>query len=428
MRNFPATMATQHPDNAGAPYWEKDGSGFVSVYKEIDECLSALRDLKAEEFMWDWEGKFADEAVIDKLFSQNYEFFKNFALGHHKYLTFRLPNVWQEKGYSLIRALMVILTSEDFAEDLKFHSPPLFEVILPMTEKASQLIYIQKSFKELAEFKNKTFSHRKKTNNNYIEIIPLLEGVENQMSIYDLLKDYWKLHKKTFGKSPAHLRPFLARSDPAMASGLCATVLANKVSLSQIYQFGKRYKVPMHPIIGVGSLPFRGGLNPLRLKLFMEEYSGVRTVTLQSAFRYDFPLPQVKKAIKYLNANLSKQDAKMIDAGEEKKLKTIVKKFARIYQATLKGILPEVRNIFDCVPKRRERRQHIGFLNYQRHIGKTALPRAISFTAAFYSLGVPPELLGTGQALAQLSPAETLLLHKYYKHFLDDIKFAGVAR
>ena len=164
---IPQTMATQHPDNARAPYWEKDGDGFVSSREETAECVDAFRELNIEEFMWDWEGKFADEAVVDRLFHHYYEYFKKNPLGLKKRLTFRIPNIWEEKGFSLIRSLMVVLTSEDFARDIRFHSPPLFEVILPMTENAKQLIFIQKSFQKLAQLKSKMFIKFKK-NTDYI--------------------------------------------------------------------------------------------------------------------------------------------------------------------------------------------------------------------------------------------------------------------
>ncbi|MDP3965452.1 MAG: phosphoenolpyruvate carboxylase, partial [bacterium] len=116
-RNIPATMATQHPDNAHSPFW-KEGSAFVGVHEEPEECIVCLRDMGAQEFMWDWEGKYADESVIDKLFAKHHSYLKKNLLGRDKFLTFRLPNIWKEKGYSLIRALMVVLTSEDFAHDL----------------------------------------------------------------------------------------------------------------------------------------------------------------------------------------------------------------------------------------------------------------------------------------------------------------------
>ena len=95
--------------------------------------------------MWDWEGKYVDEAVVDKLFSKYYDFFKKKALGKDVFLTFRLPNIWEEKGYRLARAYIGILTFEDLAHDLGFKLPPVFEVILPMTDDAKKFtrLYIK---------------------------------------------------------------------------------------------------------------------------------------------------------------------------------------------------------------------------------------------------------------------------------------------
>src|SRR5579884_1651517 len=137
MRKIPAAMATQHPDNAAAPYWAPDNP-FISVYQEINEAVACFKDLGVSEYMWDWEGKHADAAVIDRLFSDYYDYFAKHQLGRNKFLTFRIPNIWEEKGYNLLQAMTAILSSEDFARDLKFCQRPLFEVILPMTEKAEQ--------------------------------------------------------------------------------------------------------------------------------------------------------------------------------------------------------------------------------------------------------------------------------------------------
>ena len=62
--------------------------------------------------------------------------------------------------------------------------------------------------------------------------------------------------------------------------------------------------MPVFPIIGVGSLPFRGGLSPNTVKSFLDEYAGIRTVTIQSAFRYDYPYDEARKAVRYLNKML----------------------------------------------------------------------------------------------------------------------------
>jgi len=425
MRKIPSIMATQHPDNAHAPFWDKKGDGFVNIYEELSEAMICFEGLGVDEFMWDYEGKYADEAVMDKLFSHYHGYFKKNHLGKEKFLTFRLPNIWKERGYSLIRALMVILTSEDFAGDLNFHSPPLFEVILPMTENAKQLLYIQKSFQKLARFKFHTFNHKKDVNSDYLEMIPLVESVESQMEIGKLLYEYTKLHKKNFKKNPAYIRPFLARSDPSLFSGLVATVLANKIALSQIYNFSQKTKIKTYPILGAGSLIFRGGLSPDRTKKFVKEYAGISTVTLQSAFRYDYPLSKVKKSAKFISHFLPKTTTQKMTEDEMKNLKKLVERFSHSYQLALLPIIKDMERIFAAVPKRRERRLHIGLLGYGRETGKLKLPRAINFTAAFYSIGIPPEFIGLGRELKKMSPQEMKLLKKFYINFTDDLKQAG---
>jgi len=425
MRIIPTTMATQHPDNASAPRWEENNDGFVSIAEEIRECEWCFSNLGTEEFMWDWEGKYADEAVIDKLFEQYYDYFKKHELGRDIFLTFRLPNVWKEKGYSLLRALMVILTSEEFARDLKLHTPPLFEAILPMTERAEQLIYIQDVFQKLARFKMRTFTHSSHSHTDMIRMIPLVEGVLHQLGIFSLLERYNLLYKRRFRSKLEYVRPFLARSDPALASGLLATALANKLALSEIRRFSEKYTVPCFPIIGVGSLPFRGGLSPDRLDSFMLQNAGMRTVTIQSAFRYDFSEQAVARSIKLIHERLPMTESVAISQRHARIIKRIVSSADAAYQKTLTRTLKTVDPFFSHVPRRRERRLHVGFLSYDRTMGTHSLPRAITFTAAFYSLGIPPELIGLGKALADMSSEERRVMELYYPTVREDIMEAG---
>ncbi|MDO8514695.1 MAG: phosphoenolpyruvate carboxylase [bacterium] len=422
-RRIPVIMATQHPDNARNPFWQS--TGFVSAAEELEEAVVCFRDLSAEEVMWDFEGKYADEAVVDKLFSKHYAYFRKHLLGKEKFLTFRLPNVWKEKGYSLIRTLMVILTSEDIAHDLKFKARPLFEVILPMTERPEQLMYIQKSFQKLAHFKSKIFTHRSDSNTDHVEIIPLIEGVEDQLQIATLLTRYVALHKRFFHRNPTSLRPFLGLSDPALLNGLIPRVLACKVALSEIHRFGKTYKLSMYPIVGGGALVFRGGLSPTRARKFVSEYRGARTVTVQSAFRYDYPMPQVKKAILYLRGAVPKSRVQQVSKKDLRSLHAIIDLFSRVYRATVIGLLEEMRPLFAAVPKRRERREQAGRFAYHRYMGKHPLPRAIDFSAAWYSIGIPPEFIGLGRSLEALKESEMQILKKYYIHFEKDLTEAG---
>jgi phosphoenolpyruvate carboxylase len=425
MRLVPATMATQHPDNAFAPYWDERGRPFIGVHQEITDAMRCFQDLGVDEYMWDWEGKHADAAVIDKLFTDYYEYFNRHQLGRDKFLTFRIPNVWEEKGYSLLQAMSVILTSEDFARDLKFANRPLFEVILPMTERADQLIQMQQSFQKLAQFKSAEFTPGQTANNDYLELIPLVESVESQQNIDSLLEEYVRLHQQHFGTKPAYIRPFLARSDPALVSGLLATVIANKIALSKVYEFSRKNNIPVFPIAGVGSLPFRGGLTPDRVQDYIAEHPGMRTVSIQSSFRYDHPLAQVKAAIRQLEQKLPDSKPHHIDQVKQTALMAIGKRSAEFYQETLRGVASDMKAVFAAVPRRRERRQHIGLLAYGRSMGEQKLPRAITFTAGFYSLGVPPEFIGLGRTLNQLSTTDIQLITGEYRFMQSDLERAG---
>jgi len=419
---IPATMATQHPDNVHPPYWERDGDGFISSYEEVTECYSSFDDLGCEEFMWDWEGKYVDEAVIDKLFYYHFNYFKKKQLGQDKFLTFRIPNIQQDKSHSLARALMGILTAKSFAGDLGLHTPPIFEVILPMTGKAEHIIYIQDIFTKLAKFKCKLFNQA--CNFSYLKVMPLLENVDDLLNAHILLNRYVTLHQKKYQKRPAYLRLHIARSDPALHAGLVAAVVSGKAALSEYYRFSKDSGVAVYPAIGVGVLPFRGGLSPMRVADFLIEYPGIRTVYLQSAFRYDYPLMLVKKAIATLNKTLPQTPAVIYSQRELNEMRTVCEIFQRPYRQTIIKLADTINSIAPQVPARRERKLHMGMLGYARCIGNKQLPRAIPFTAVLYSLGLPPELIGTGRGLAA-SADSGIKIDKYYINFQKDLLWAG---
>ena len=202
MRKIPATIATQHPDNASAPYWSKDKDPFINTYQETEECLTCFEDLGMEEYMWDWEGKNADASVVDKLLTKYYSYFSEHQLGQEKFLTFRVPNIWEEKGYSLLQAMTVILSSEDFARDLDFKQRPIFEVILPMTVNADQLIHMHELFNKFSKFKSAEFTADRKANTENLEVIPLVEGAQNQREIGGLLIEYIENIKSSSEKIP----------------------------------------------------------------------------------------------------------------------------------------------------------------------------------------------------------------------------------
>lgn len=416
-------MASQHPDHAGKPYWHT--REYITAQHENEECYLTYSDLGIEEYKWDWEGKLVDESVMERLLGKHYEYFKKNPLGKEKFLTFRLPNPKAETEFRLARAFINIISASALAKKVGFKYPPLFEVILPMTESAQEMIATQEAFAEISDLKHSLYRIDADGIKN-IEIIPLFEQVETIINSDKILIEYLKLFKEKFGKTPKYMRPYIARSDPALNSGLIPSVIAAKIALSHYKTLSKKIGIELYPIIGTGSLPFRGGLTPISVKQFINEYRGIKTALLQSGFRYDYDKKSVIKAVKFLNSNLPKTTAITISAKEEKDLRLLLLFFEAYYKETVEKIAGIINKIASDLPKRRERVQHIGLFGYSRGMGKVKLPRAIGFTAALYTIGVPPELIGSGKGIRKVIELKKIkLLEKHYKNLKIDLLNAG---
>ncbi len=335
MRKIPATMVSQHPDHASKPYWHNQA--FISTRHEVKETFLSFSELGASEYKWDWEGKYVDESVVEHLLSENYKFFKKNQLGRDKFLTMRLPNPKVETEFRLGRAFMGLLTASSLARQVGMHAPTLFEVILPMTESADEMISVQQAFAEIASLKHPL--HKLENGSlKHIEIIPLFEQVQTIIHSNNILRDYLMLHKIEFKRTPAYIRPYVARSDPALNSGIVPTVLAIKIALSRYRDLEKETGVKLFPIIGSASLPFRGGLTPSQPELFINEYKGIKTALLQSAFRYDFPKEQVVRAIKNIERELPKSRAVEIPKVTEFEIRELIPIFELYYRKSLFAI------------------------------------------------------------------------------------------
>jgi len=384
-----------------------------------------FHELKCTEYMWDWEGKFVDEAVVEKLFQRYHDFFKKNKLGKDIFLTFRIPNTDEESGFRLARAYMAILTADDVAQEVGMHAPPVFEAILPMTKNARQLINVKKTFHQVEEFKKKAFNTKRKTRHGF-NVIPLIEGIEYLTAADKILNGYVEGCKAEFGKKPEYLRPFIARSDPALNAGLIPAVLSCKIALQKFYEVGEKHKIGIYPIIGPGCLPFRGGVNPSTIKETIQEYSGIRTITIQSGFRYDYPLPDVKKAIRYIEETLPKLTFTPLTEKEIKDIHWVNETFGKYYKSTVEKAAKIINQVAAQIPGRRERMLHIGLFGYSRGIGKVSLPRAIKFTGSLYSIGVPPEFIGMGRGLRDaVKEGKIKTIEKHYMNLRADFIHAG---
>lgn len=421
MHKIPKCMSTQHPDNVNPPFFAEEPE--LAGEDEIQEAYYAFSHLGCDEQMWDCEGKEVDNYVIVKLLSKYESFFRENRLGKDIFITLRVPNPTVEKAEAkiLLETLESIPRSFDasklfYGDDI----PPIFEVILPMTASYKCLDRIYRYYcdfvigKETKPFKKGDITIAEwigEFKPKKINVIPLFEDWDHLLDAHNITKEYLKDKKDI-----EYQRVFLARSDPAMNYGLISAVLLNKIALLRLHKLSHRIGVKLCPIVGVGSVPFRGNLRPQTVDRITKEYPSVYTFTIQSAFKYDYPHEEVREAIKKLK-NRKPEPPQELD--EEKCLR-IITKYTKEYQKQIIKLAPIINKIAKYVPSRRKRKLHIGLFGYSRNVRGITLPRAIPFTCALYSIGLPPELL----ALNALSKEDFKFLKNVYINLEADLKDA----
>jgi len=204
------------------------------------------------------------------------------------------------------------------------------------------------------------------------------------LSAADIVEEY------LLDKEVQDQRVFLARSDTAMNFGLVSAALANKIALMNLDRLSERIGVRIHPILGMGSAPFRGGLSPRTADRVGLEYPSVATFSIQSAFKFDYPVDEVRAACEHLKARVV---GRSVPIDVERAL-SIMERYSEVYRRSIAELAPHINRMAKYVPARRARKLHVGLFGYARELDGVALPRAISFTCSLYSLGLPPELIG----------------------------------
>jgi len=420
MVRIPRCMSTQHPDNVSIPFFSSMQR--IGGEDEVKEAYYAYSHLGCDEQMWDYEGKEVDNFVVKKLLTKYEGYFREKRLGKDLFLTLRVPNPTVEKAEAkiLLETLESIPRSFDAAKLFyKDDLAPIFEVILPMTMSHKCLDRIYKYYTDFIidrqhiKFKNDDISILDwigEFKPNRINVIPLVEDINQMLIVDEIVGEYVK------DKQVDHQRVFLARSDPAMNYGLVSAVLVNKIALGKLEKLSSKIGMPIYPIIGVGSAPFRGNLRPDNVDRVLSEYKSAYTFTLQSAFKYDNPVNDVEAAIERIKA-IKLEKAQEID---EKRSLDIVGRYSKEYQKQIVGLAPIINAVARFVPGRRQRKLHIGLFGYARNMGGVTLPRVITFTCALYSIGLPPEIL----ALNALTRDDLDFIRSVYVGFDQDIKDA----
>jgi phosphoenolpyruvate carboxylase len=420
----PRVMSTQHPDNATVPFFV-DGE-IVEGEDEIQEAYYVYSHLGCDEQMWDFEGKEGDEYAVQKLLSRQSGFFEDTVLGEDVRLTVRGPNpdVEPTEAKVLLEILESIPRSYDaaatFAEECGVEEfAPIHEVIVPMVTSAEQLLLVRRYYEEFVVGKSDRRVVGDRTVSDWVGgfspdtvgVIPLLEDREHMLDIDGIVGEYVR------ETGVDEQRVFLARSDPALNYGSLSADLLNLIALSRLDDLEEREGVDVHPMLGAGSAPFRGGLSPNDADRVADAYPSVETFTAQSAFKYDHKVEEVRDGVESLK-DAERGDARPID--EERALE-VIDRVAERYSEQVSVVAPTVNRVSDLVPDRRARRLHVGLFGYSREVGENSLPRAIGYTAALYSIGLPPTLLG----VAGMTGEDADFVEEVFPRFYENVAEAA---
>lgn len=420
---IPRCMSTQHPDNAHWPFFADNSQ--MSGEEEVREAYYVYSTLGVGEQMWDHEGKEVDSHVVTKLLSEHPSFFKKKVLGKNVFLTLRVPNPERERASAktLLEILESIPRSFDIARQFykDGNVPPIFEIILPMTTNAIELNRIWNYYRFYVAGKaSRPVLPGDVTLGEWIgdfqptsiNVIPLIEDKPSMLAADTIVEDYLR------GKDVAYQRVFLARSDPAMTYGSASAVLLLKIALFRLHKLEQKLGIPLYPIVGVGSAPFRGNFKPTNVKSRLKGYPSVQTFTVQSAFKFDYPEELVKRAVAAIN-KAPRRAPHPVD--DEKPLLDAIETISNTYSRQVERLTPIINTVAKFVPPRRKRKLHTGLFGYTRAVAGKRLPRAISFCASLYSIGLPPELLG----LSSLKPQDVKMISEVYPNFLEDLQEAA---
>lgn len=424
MSLIPKVMSTQHPDNATpAPY--ADDAGVLKGEGEVEEAVSVFA-MGCDEQMWDSEGKEADNQVVRKLLTNYPDFFQNERrLGRDIALTLRVPNprIERDMRKSMVEALQSVPSAWDTAQGFygDAHAAPIQEVILPMTTSAEEISLVEAYYRKIiVGQEDHTLLDDQSVKDwvgefmpKRVRVIPLIEDMEHILFCDRIVEEYVR------DRDLPYQRVFLARSDPALNYGIVGAELILKVGLLRLHNLERKLGLPLYPIIGAGSVPFRGHLTPVNVERAFTEYPTAHTFTVQSAFKYDYDQETVRDGISQIHAHRRGDPVPI----ERERAVEIIEKTTAEYQTQVQRLADVIRTVSSHVPKRRERKMHVGLFGYGRSlggVGGVTLPRAIGFSASLYSIGVPPELLG----LASLDEDDLAFVREVYPSLDGDLRAA----
>ncbi len=435
--DFPKVMCTQHPDSV---------SKYIPIQEEPTEAIEAFTRYGCDEYMPDYEGKTTpyhqNVQIVSKIIEET-----GFIPGKDVFITPRAPSAVHENRF---RQLMVMMSVAEANYNANEYSDfqAISELVHPMTSTIEEIVEAQQHMLDISELAKKEFNFEMESP----RIIPLIEDVPGLLNAKDIISNTILGCQDQLNDTFEKYRIFIGKSDSALTFGHVASTLSCKYAISSLHELEKNIDTKIGIIFGGGALPFRGHVTLENANNFFEEYRGIDTITLQSGLRYDHEEGDALKLVKHAKNKLSKSPDEF-SSDEKEELINIIAIFGASYNRAIKSISPVVNSISDFLPQQRNRLTRCGKTGYSRDTPDITqisgfcrsdikkelessmaarnldLPRAIKFTGTFYSIGLPPEIIGTGCAIADVrnkmgENACERLLTKYFPSMRSDLKFA----
>ncbi|WP_370575926.1 phosphoenolpyruvate carboxylase [Methanomethylovorans sp.] len=435
--NFPKVMCTQHPDSV---------CKYISTQEEIEEAVEAATNYGCDEYMPDYEGKTTpyhqNVQIVSKIIEET-----GLIPGKDFFITPRAPSAIHENRFRQLMVMMS-LAEANFSAYEYSDVQAISELVHPMTSTIKEIAEAQQHMIDTSELAKKEFKFKMEAP----RIIPLIEDVPSLINAKEIIGNTIVAYQEQFNATPEKYRVFLGKSDSSLTFGHVASALSCKYAINSLNELETSTDISIGIIFGAGALPFRGHVTLNNSDNFFNEYRGIDTLTLQSGLRYDHEVGDAEKLVRLAKSKLSKSPNKFSDH-EKEELINIIGIFGARYNRTIKQILPLINCVADLLPQQRDRLTRGGNTGYSRDAPNIThltcfcrndirkeletsmaaknldLPRAIKFTGALYSIGLPPEIIGTGSSIIAVreklgEDACERLLTKYFPSLQSDLQFA----